>query len=173
MGSGVGRSREWPRPVDAKWNTPACCQLLLVCPPAAQGPKRLLGPRLPPGPGRASRPAGAGEARAGPPQPCPQLAGSLGTCGRWPGEVRGDTRRRNNDGKQPDCVHLELQTAQDNQYVAFSSRRLFSQSETLYYSLLKPLTPRRLPPGYQPRAPFAPSSPEWLGQGERSRPCLP
>lgn len=58
--------------------------------PAVQGPKRLLAPRLPPGPGRAPRPAGAGEARAALLKPCQQLAGSLGTCGRWPGAVRGN-----------------------------------------------------------------------------------
>lgn len=94
MGSGVGPCRGWPRPSDSKWNTPAGCQLLLLRHPAAQRPNRLLAPRLPPGPGRAWRPAGAGEARPSLLIPRQQLPGSSGTCGRWLGTVRGTTDTR-------------------------------------------------------------------------------
>lgn len=61
--------------------------------PAVQGPKRLLAPRLPPGPGRAPRPAGAGEARAALLKPCQRSAGASApaAAGREPCEATTET----------------------------------------------------------------------------------
>lgn len=112
----------------------------------------------------APRGSGGGAGRPSPSRP---------GAGQGPCEGTAETRRRNNDGKQPDCVHLELQTAQDNQHVAFSGHKLFSQRETLYHSLLKPLTPRRLSPARLPDPCPLRALLSRTGQGERSRPCLP
>lgn len=147
MGSGVGPCRGWPRPSDSKWNTPAGCQLLLLRHPAAQRPNRLLAPRLPPGPGRAWRPAGAGEARPSLLIPRQQLPGSSGTCGRWPGTVRGTT-----DTREEGIMTEGSRAAFTWSYKLLKTTNTSHSLSTRESLLLSPklLTPRRLPPARPP-----------------------